>query len=164
MAFASRELPHAKVSVRPLHHDDTPALQTACWPALSDKLARERVVRALALTRRGRAWPLVGLYAGVVVGFVQLVRWRDGVEIGDLVVGPRWRTRGVGTAIITRLVDLARERGFARLEVGVAQANTRAQALYRRLGFTRCEGHLLLDLGQRPEPVIYLSRALHASG
>ena len=150
--------PH--IITRPLTGDDAPALQAACWPALSVAQARQRVARALARARRDRAWPVVGLCEGRVVGFGQLVRWRGGVEVGDLVVGSLWRRRGVGTAIVTHLLDLAREWGFAWVEVGVAESNAPACALYRRLGFNRRERRLLLDLGQGPEPIIYLSQVL----
>lgn len=151
---------NSNVAVRPLNEDDTLALYAACWPALIETQAYERVARALALARRGRAWPLVGLYDGQVVGFGQLARWRDAAEITDLIVGERWQSHGVGTAIVSRLVTLAAEQGFVHVEIGVAESNARALSLYRRLGFNRHESHILLDLGHGPEPVIYLSRTL----
>lgn len=155
--------PNSNVGVRPLRDDDTLALHSVCWPALVEVQAYERVARALALARRGRAWPVVGLYDGLVVGFGLLARWRDAAEITDLVVGEQWQSHGVGTAIVNRLVALAAEHGFARVEIGVAESNARALALYRRLGFTRHESRTLLDLGNGPEPIIYLSLALPSS-
>ena len=151
---------NGSVSVRPLLIDDAPRLQSNCWPTLSADAVYERVARSLGLARRGKVWPLVGLYAGSVVGFGQLARLSDIVEISDLVVGDGWQSQGVGTAIIQRLLHLARESGYAHVEVGVAEANTRAFSLYRRLGFTRLESRLLLDLGNGPESVLYLSRRL----
>ena len=151
---------NVSVSVRPLLIEDAPPLQSTCWPALSAEAVYERVARALGLARRGKVWPLVGLYSEKVVGFGQLARYSNIVEISDLVVGHGWQSQGVGTAIIQHLLDMAREAGFGRVEVGVAEANTRAYSLYQRLGFTRLESHLLLDLGNGPEPVLYLSRGL----
>lgn len=148
------------ISVRPLQVEDAPILRAACWPTLSAEAVYERAARALGLARRGRVWPLVGLYDDNVVGFGQLARLHSIVEISDLVVGDGWQSRGVGTAIIHHLLTLAREAGFGRVEVGVAESNTRAHSLYRRLGFTRVESHLMLDLGNGPEAVFYLSRGV----
>jgi ribosomal-protein-alanine N-acetyltransferase len=114
----------------------------------------------LAFARRSRVWPLVGLYQDTPVGFGQLARWRNTAEIADLVVGKHWQSYGIGTAIVSQLVELAREQGFAHVEIGVAESNTRAYTLYRHLGFTQLENRLLLDLGQGPEPILYLSRLL----
>jgi ribosomal protein S18 acetylase RimI-like enzyme len=155
-------IPDPNVAVRPLRDDDTLALYSACWPALIETQAYERVARALALARRGRAWPLVGLYQDRVVGFGQLARWRHTAEITDLIVGEQWQSHGVGTAIVSRLVGLAAEQGFVRVEIGVAESNVRALSLYRRLGFNQHESHILLDLGHGPERVIYLSRTLQS--
>lgn len=150
----------ATIGVRPLHYMDTIDLQMACWPSLSVEQVHQRVAQGLALARRGRVWPMVGLYNGAAVGFGQLARWRDLVEIADLVVGERWQSRGVGTAIVSCLMQLARQQGFNHVEIGVAKSNVRAHTLYRRLGFDQIESRALLDLGHGPEPILYLSCAL----
>ena len=106
-------------------------------------------------------WPYVGLYDDRPVGFGKLARWQNAVEICNLAVGDKWRSLGVGTAMVNHLVEVARQLDFAWVEIGVAKANPRALALYRRLGFVHRERERILDLGKGMEPVTYLSRELN---
>ena len=50
------------------------------------------------------------------------------------------RRRGAGRAILERIVEVARERGYERLslETGTMDAFVPAQRLYRSFGFTDC--------------------------
>jgi predicted GNAT family N-acyltransferase len=52
--------------------------------------------------------------------------------IGRLAVERAWRGRGVGSAILSRLVDIASNTGFERV---VLNARTDAAAFYARRGF-----------------------------
>jgi RimJ/RimL family protein N-acetyltransferase len=76
---------------------------------------------------------------------------------------PRWRARraaraadkrgrGVGTALLTRLTDLAVERGFERAGSHVAGADERSIAFARRFGFeeTRRDVKQVLELEGTP--------------
>jgi GNAT superfamily N-acetyltransferase len=49
---------------------------------------------------------------------------------------PAWRRRGFAQAIMAALAHEARQRGYTQVFLQVEQANTAAQALYARLGFT----------------------------
>jgi ribosomal protein S18 acetylase RimI-like enzyme len=109
------------------------------------------------LNRRGLG--LVVIMDAQIIGFAQLTLWSRAAEISDVVIAPAWRSRGIGTALITRLIDTAREMAHDTVEIGVALSNPHALRLYRRLGFT--DGRTLtLDLGSGPEPVLYLEMAL----
>lgn len=66
---------------------------------------------------------------GVVIGCGRLLP--DG-SIGRLAVERSWRDRGVGSAILSRLVDIARNTGFERVALN---ARTDAEAFYARHGF-----------------------------
>ena len=46
-----------------------------------------------------------------------------------------WRGRGLGERLIRQTLDAARAFGFSRVELTVRHDNTRAQALYRNVGF-----------------------------
>lgn len=46
-----------------------------------------------------------------------------------------WRGQGVGSRLMTLAQQLARDSGAAELSLIVAEENTRAQALYQRLGY-----------------------------
>lgn len=85
-------------------------------------LAREEIVGVLAAS-----WQLAihvpGPYA----------------NIQDLWVHPAWRGRSIGADLLTALVDLARERGMTRIEVGLPRESFAAigatEAFYRDNGF-----------------------------
>ncbi len=57
-------------------------------------------------------------------------------NIHDVHVSAKERGKGIGSAMLNTLVDLAREHGFAKLTLEVAASNTHAIRLYRRHGFT----------------------------
>ena len=60
----------------------------------------------------------------------------DCPEITGLEVFPAaLRGHGIGTGLIGACEDLARQRGYRRIGLGVAIANPRAADLYRRLGY-----------------------------
>jgi ribosomal protein S18 acetylase RimI-like enzyme len=52
----------------------------------------------------------------------------------DLFVLPRWRSRGIGRALVTAVARETVRRGLTCLEWGVRGDNTRAKRFYRRLG------------------------------
>ncbi len=54
-------------------------------------------------------------------------------HIGRMAVLPQWRGRGVGGAILVRLIETARLRGDARV---VLNAQVQAMPFYARFGFT----------------------------
>jgi predicted GNAT family N-acyltransferase len=74
-------------------------------------------------------------------------------HIGRMAVLREWRRRGVGAALMTRLIDLARARGFQLLALN---AQTHAIAFYQRFGFV-CEGPEFEDAGI---PHVRMIRAL----
>ena len=88
------------------------------------------------------------------VGVCQL-RYRYGVWfeaedccLEDLYVRDEVRGEGLGRALAESALERARERGCARIELDVNEANPPALALYRSLGFesrpARAEGNNLL--------------------
>ena len=79
---------------------------------------------------RGEAW--VAEADGAVAGFAYV----DGEWLDELWVRKPFQGRGIGTALVRHAETLMREAGVARARLSVLQANTRAIALYRRLGFT----------------------------
>ncbi len=144
------------LNLRPLEETDAPALQRACWPETPLSIVQERVASFIRQHQKGWAWGLVARHGKEVVGFGQLMRCGSRYEICDLIIGEQWRGQGIGTALISRLIGIAREQGAREVEIGGAVSNPYALALYRRLGF-RDRRRVMLDLGDAPEPVIYLS-------
>jgi ribosomal protein S18 acetylase RimI-like enzyme len=58
----------------------------------------------------------------------------------ELYVVPDRRGQGLGQALMEAAMDLARERGAAHMELGTAETDTAARALYEKLGFDNHEG------------------------
>ena len=79
--------------------------------------------------------------AGEVVGWCDVVRldqesFRHGWRLGMGVL-PAVRGRGVGQRLAEAAIAAARAKGAERIELEVFASNTRAIALYERLGFVR---------------------------
>ena len=89
-------------------------------------------------------------------------------ELNGIAVLPEYQSRGIGTRLIAAAEQMARERGFREVFVGVNIENARARSLYERLGY-RDWGHGVVaaywvlpdQRGTRPaEQVIYLRKEL----
>lgn len=70
------------------------------------------------------------------VARLRVVRRADYVEIAGVQVHPDWQSRGIGSAVITEIVDEGRAAGVP-VELDVAKDNPDAERLYSRLGFIR---------------------------
>lgn len=77
----------------------------------------------------------------VVVGWCDIQRRaQEGFRhVGKLGVGmlPEARGTGLGRRLMEAAIEAARRRGMERIELEVFASNTRAIALYERLGFVR---------------------------
>jgi len=146
------------VIIRPVRVEDASALHAACWPERSCTAIQMRIQTALDLAARGRGWGRVAEIADEVVGYGQITRWHKPyvAEISNLAVSEPRRGLGVGTALIMELLAVAHREGIREVEIGVAQANRRAMALYERLGFIPFR-KTILDMGDGPEVIVYLS-------
>jgi ribosomal protein S18 acetylase RimI-like enzyme len=115
--------------------------------------------RTLALSAKRRAFGLVAVPVQQddrPVAYGQVTCWPRVAEISDLIVSPAWRGQGVGSDMIHMLIGQASAWPVPAVEIGVAISNNRALALYRRLGFVDART-LRFDLGNGPEPVLYLN-------
>ena len=70
-----------------------------------------------------------------VIGYAVLWCVLEQGELANVAVVPRLRGRGLGTHLLARVFDVARERGITRLFLEVRASNERALELYRRFGF-----------------------------
>ena len=96
----------------------------------------------------GRLLYMVVEQSGTMIGFGLLVferpaNWSDAddrsrlPDVIDLFVRENYRSRGAGSALIARMEETARSRGYPHLYIGVDPVdNPRAQQLYLRLGYT----------------------------
>ena len=95
---------------------------------LAEKAASDRSVELVAEVQ-GR---LVGTAGFEAVGSQSKVKHR--AEFGISVEREYWGL-GVGRALTAACIECARAAGFFQLELEVVSENTRAIALYRRMGF-----------------------------
>jgi len=77
-----------------------------------------------------------GEVVGMALWFLNFSTWlgRHGLYLEDLYVRPSHRGSGLGKALLETLADLARERGYGRVEWVVLDWNEPAHAFYRSLG------------------------------
>jgi ribosomal protein S18 acetylase RimI-like enzyme len=95
----------------------------------------------------GRVWLIED--GGRPVGYL-ILTWGFTIEyegrvglIDELYVEPGHRSRGLGARAIQVAEVACRERGIRALQLEVARANARAQALYRREGFVDHDRYLM---------------------
>jgi ribosomal protein S18 acetylase RimI-like enzyme len=148
-----------ELTLLPFDLSQIQALHEACWPEVPFDHLLDLLSNIVRRCEQQRAWALTALQDDKPVGFGQLSSWTRGVEISDLIVSVCCRSQGIGTALIAGLLDIAQQQGFREVEIGVAENNERALALYQRLGF-EIEQRIELDLGDGPEMVLYLKLVL----
>jgi len=129
--------------VRPLIAQDIPLLcgfpqneeelfylfPTAQYPLTPDQLSRVIVQRVA---------PTVVEDAGKVVAFADLFRIKNSSysNIGNVMVAPEVRGRGVGKYLIEQMVNIARaNHGARKVRVSCFNRNTPGMLLYAKLGF-----------------------------
>ncbi len=72
---------------------------------------------------------------GRVIGYAGLQTVLDEGYITNIAVSRDFRGRGVGSALVERLKEKAREKGLAFISLEVRQSNAAAIALYEKQGF-----------------------------
>ena len=77
---------------------------------------------------------------GADVGMIDFEHRPTEIYLGRIEIHPRHQGRGIGTGLITALIDEARRNG-QDLALDVLVVNPRAQALYQRLGLTEVARH-----------------------
>jgi GNAT superfamily N-acetyltransferase len=91
---------------------------------------------AYAAGGAGGSFWLIGELDAQPAGFCG-AGWREnGVcELGAMYVEPPAQRRGLGRAMMQRVIGLARERGCRSIELDYAAANTKTAAFYTSIGF-----------------------------
>jgi RimJ/RimL family protein N-acetyltransferase len=101
-----------------------------------DKIATEPPVDIEA---RAAAFDLEGSFVAVadstIIGSINVTAHRWGFGAIGMLVVPEWRSRGVGSALLTAAVGWARMRGLHKLSLEVFPGNVAAIGLYRKFGF-----------------------------
>ena len=61
------------------------------------------------------------------------------IELENMGVRPTYRSSGIGSKLISRLYELAKERGFKRVYVNAYFQNTQGVEFYKRQGFSEID-------------------------
>ena len=126
--------PGAGVTVRDMTLDDVPAVSALeqrlfpvdAWPLqmFLDELSQPE-------TRRY----LVAQGSDGIVGYAGLMCIEPIADVQTIAVVPEYEGRGIGTTLLTALIEEARRRRAADVLLEVRADNPRAQQLYVRFGF-----------------------------
>jgi GNAT superfamily N-acetyltransferase len=111
------------------------------YEKLSDQMvATEGDLREALFGPQPVAWVLLAYWADEPAGFAlyflnfSTFLGKPGIYLEDLFVEPALRGKGIGKALLVRLAEIARERGYGRLEWSVLDWNRPAIDFYRSLG------------------------------
>ncbi|MDD6189711.1 MAG: ribosomal protein S18-alanine N-acetyltransferase [Clostridiales bacterium] len=79
---------------------------------------------------------LAALEGDTLVGYIGVQTVLDEGYINNVAVRPEYRRRGIASALISLLIEQAREIGLAFLTLEVRASNDAAITLYEKLGFS----------------------------
>ncbi len=111
------------------------------------EMSEENVVKTIRqLSELEKGFYLVAEHDGKIVGhaFLETLNLKSICHVAELSIGVHhgWQERGVGTALMQQLIDWAKQsRTIEKIELNVRASNSRAIALYKKLGFIE-EGRL----------------------
>ena len=81
------------------------------------------------------------------------------IELWRFYVDFEWHGRGVAQTLMAAVEDAARARGSSTLWLGVWERNVRAQAFYRKQGFT-VVGSQIFTLGTDPQRDLVMAKGV----
>ena len=91
------------------------------------------------LTTTDNAVAKVATIDGKVVGYYSFYQILDEADVNNIAVDSAWHNKGVGTALMSDMIEECKSRGIASITLEVGANNTVAQKLYEKAGF-RQEG------------------------
>jgi ribosomal-protein-alanine N-acetyltransferase len=122
-----------------MHRDDVGAVVAIETEAFSSPWRRETF---LELIDRPTAELLVMVHEEEgVVGYAVLWCVLDQGELANVAIASRMRGRGLGRALLSRVLEVGKSRGVETVFLEVRKSNAPALGLYRRFGFS--------EVGQR---------------
>jgi len=80
-------------------------------------------------------WVIVREPGSQVVGYVIFWKIGEEVQVNNIAVHPDFRRRGLGEALLRKVISWVKQQGAQYITLEVRRSNQAAQALYFKLGF-----------------------------
>jgi L-amino acid N-acyltransferase YncA len=137
------------ITLRVATPDDAEAICVIFNQGITDRVATLDTALRTPAERRGwladrdRRYPVIVAAAdGVIVGWGSLNRFNpreayDHVADFSIYIERGWRGKRLGTQLLDRLIEVARDRAFHKMVLAALTSNTAGLALYSRAGFSR---------------------------
>ena len=140
-----------EITFRRAERDDCPLIlrfikELAEYQKLGDEVAATEELLSEWLFDKERAEVIFCIYDGREVGFAVFYNnfstlvGKCGIHLEDLYVEPEYRGRGCGKALLQKLAEITRERGFERLDWCCLNWNKRSIDFYVSLGAIQMSG------------------------
>ena len=123
----------AEISMRPMMSYDLPAV--AAVDASAFELLWQNGLAVLERAYPQSIWATVAETDGHVIAYQLSTRNPIGVHLARLAVKPAMQGKGLGYALVSNLIQQARQRGLSHLTVNTQSDNATSLRLYQRMGF-----------------------------
>ena len=135
-----------KILIRVASEKDVPAIfslikELADYEKLSDQVVTtEDELKKVLFVENNFVEILIAEYEGQIVGQALFFKnfstflGKPGIYLEDLYVKPEMRSKGIGKALLDKLISLAKERNYGRVEWSVLDWNESAIEFYKKIG------------------------------
>ncbi len=148
------------ISLRFAEEKDIPVIfslikELAVYEKLSDKVTvTEEILKENLFGKRKYAEVIIAELDGKPVGQALFFHnfstfmGKPGIYLEDLYVKPGYRGKGIGKALLNKLIEVAKERNCGRVEWVVLDWNKPAIDFYKKLGAKEMSGWLVYRLNE----------------
>ena len=135
-----------KILIRSASEKDVPAIfslikELAEYEKLSDQVVTtEDELKKVLFGENNFVEILIAEYEGQMAGQALFFKnfstflGKPGIYLEDLYVKPEMRSKGIGKALLDKLISLAKERNYGRVEWSVLDWNESAIDFYKKIG------------------------------
>lgn len=113
------------------HLDGVCAIENACFAHPASRGSLE------AALKNENALFLAATENGEVIGYVSMEVVLDEGYIFNVAVAESHRKKGIGSALITELLNYGKKNGLSFITLEVRQSNRNARSLYSKFGFIK---------------------------
>lgn len=135
-----------KILIRKAEEKDTATIidlikELAAYEKLSDMVViSESDINKALFSENKFVEVLIAEYNGEIAGQALFFKnfstflGKPGIYLEDLFVKPAFRSKGIGKALLQKIIDLAKERDYGRVEWSVLDWNESAIKFYQNIG------------------------------